>query len=54
MRATGSDINLLGAYSSANTGFITEFTPSMAGMAVNVKISQTDIMGYAQLTVDII
>ena len=45
--ATGSAINVLGANSSANTGFITEFTSRMAGMAVNAKISQTDIMGYA-------
>lgn len=47
MLATGSAINVLGANSSANTGFITEFTSSMAGMAVNAMISQTDIMGYA-------
>lgn len=47
MLATGSAINVLGANSSANTGFITEFTSSMAGMAVNANISQTDIMGYA-------
>lgn len=47
MLATGSAINVLGANSSANTGFITEFTSSMAGMAVNAKISQTNIMGYA-------
>ena len=47
MLATGSAINVLGASSSANTGFITEFTSRMAGMAVNAKISQTDIMGYA-------
>ena len=47
MLATGSAINVLGANSSANTGFITEFTSAMAGMAVNAKISQTDIMGYA-------
>lgn len=47
MLATGSAINVLGASSSANTGFITEFTSSMAGVAVNAKISQTDIMGYA-------
>ena len=47
MLATGSAINVLGANSSANTGFITEFTSDMAGMAVNAKIAQTDIMGYA-------
>ncbi len=47
MLATGSAINVLGANSSANTGFITEFTSSMAGMAVNAKISQTNVMGYA-------
>ena len=47
MLATGSAINVLGASSSASTGFITEFTSAMAGMAVNAKISQTDIMGYA-------
>lgn len=47
MLATGSAINVLGASSSANTGFITEFTSSMAGMAVNANIAQTDIMGYA-------
>lgn len=47
MLATGSAINVLGASSSANTGFITEFTSRMAGMAVNARISQTDIMGYA-------
>ena len=47
MLATGSAINVLGANSSANTGFITEFTSDMAGMAVNARISQTDIMGYA-------
>lgn len=47
MLATGSAINVLGANSSANTGFITEFTSAMAGMAVNARISQTDIMGYA-------
>ena len=47
MLATGSAINVLGANSSASTGFITEFTSAMAGMAVNAKISQTDIMGYA-------
>lgn len=47
MLATGSAINELGANSSAATGFITEFTSDMAGMAVNAKIAQTDIMGYA-------
>ena len=47
MLATGSAINVLGANSSANTGFITEFTSAMAGMAVNANIAQTDIMGYA-------
>lgn len=47
MLATGSAINVLGANSSASTGFITEFTSDMAGMAVNARISQTDIMGYA-------
>ena len=47
MLATGSAINELGANSSANTGFITEFTSRVAGMAVQAKISQTDIMGYA-------
>ena len=47
MLATGSAINVLGASSSASTGFITEFTSAMAGMAVNARISQTDIMGYA-------
>ena len=47
MLATGSAINVLGANSSASTGFITEFTSAMAGMAVNARISQTDIMGYA-------
>lgn len=47
MLATGSAINELGASSSAATGFITDFTSEMAGMAVNAKISQTDIMGYA-------
>ena len=47
MLATGSAINVLGANSSASTGFITEFTSAMAGMAVNANISQTDIMGYA-------
>ena len=47
MLATGSAINELGASSSANTGFITEFTSRVAGMAVQAKISQTDIMGYA-------
>jgi len=47
MLATGSAINVLGANSSANTGFITEFTSDMAGMAVNAHIAQTDIMGYA-------
>ena len=47
MLATGSAINVLGANSSANTGFITEFTSDMAGMAVNARIAQTDIMGYA-------
>ena len=47
MLATGSAVNVLGASSSAATGFITEFTSAMAGMAVNARISQTDIMGYA-------
>lgn len=47
MLATGSAINELGANSSANTGFITEFTSRVAGMAVQAKISQTNIMGYA-------
>lgn len=47
MLATGSAINVLGANSSANTGFITEFTSDMAGMAVNANIAQTNIMGYA-------
>ena len=47
MLATGSAINELGASSSANTGFITEFTSRVAGMAMQAKISQTDIMGYA-------
>ena len=47
MLATGSAINELGASSSANTGFITEFTSRVAGMAMQARISQTDIMGYA-------
>ena len=47
MLATGSAINELGANSSANTEFITEFTSRVAGMAVQANISQTDIMGYA-------
>ena len=47
MLATGSAINELGVSSSANTGFITEFTSRVAGMAMQAKISQTDIMGYA-------
>ena len=47
MLATGSAINELGANSSANTGFITQFTSRVAGMAVQANIAQTDIMGYA-------
>ena len=47
MLATGSALNVLGAASSANTGYIADFTSKLAAVAVQARISQTDIMGYA-------
>lgn len=47
MLATGSALNTLGAASSANTGYIADFTSKLAAVAVQARISQTDIMGYA-------
>lgn len=47
MLATGSALNELGAASSANTGYIADFTSKLAAVAVQARISQTDIMGYA-------
>lgn len=45
MLKAGSAINSLGASSTANEGYIVEFTKRMAGVAPAAKISAADIMG---------
>lgn len=44
---TGSAINELGMASTANEGYIVEFTKRVAGIAPNAKISIQDVMGLA-------
>ncbi|WP_288370308.1 phage tail tape measure protein [uncultured Algoriphagus sp.] len=43
----GSSINELGAASTANEGFLVEFTKRTAGMAPSARISITEILGLA-------
>ncbi len=44
---TGSAINALGAASTANEGYIVEFTKRVAGVAPQAKISIQNVMGLA-------
>ena len=44
---TGSAINELGAKSSANEGYLVEFTKRMAGASAQARISIADTLGYA-------
>lgn len=45
MLATGSAINELSASSSANAGYLVEFTARLAGVGTTFKLTQADIMG---------
>lgn len=45
MLATGSAINELSANSSANAGYLVEFTARLAGVGTTFKLTQADIMG---------
>lgn len=47
MIKTGSAINALGAASTANEGYIVEFTKRVAGVAPQAKISIENVMGLA-------
>lgn len=45
MLATGSAINELAANSSANAGYLVEFSARLAGVGATFKMTQADIMG---------
>lgn len=47
MLKTGSAINSLGASSTANEGYIVEFTKRMAGVAPAAKLSMENVLGLA-------
>lgn len=49
MLATGSVVNTLGQTSSANEGYIVDFTYRLAGMGHQAGLAQTQIMGYASV-----
>lgn len=49
MIATGSAVNDLAQSSSANAGYIVDFTARLAGVGLQAKISQQNIMGYASV-----
>lgn len=47
MLATGSAVNELAQSSSANAGYIVDFTASLSGVAIQAGFSQAQIMGLA-------
>lgn len=47
MLATGSAVNDLAQSSSANAGYIVDFTADLSGVGVQAKMSQAQIMGLA-------
>lgn len=47
MLATGSAVNDLAQTSSANAGYIVDFTADLSGVAIQAGFSQTQIMGLA-------
>ena len=47
MLATGSAVNELAQSSSANAGYIVDFTASLSGVAIQAGFSQSQIMGLA-------
>lgn len=49
MLATGSALNELAQNSSANAGYIVDFTSRLAGMGLQADISQQNIMGFASV-----
>ena len=49
MLSTGSVVNTLGQTSSANEGYIVDFTYRLAGMGHQAGLAQTQIMGYASV-----
>jgi TP901 family phage tail tape measure protein len=49
MLAVGSAINSLGQSSTANEGYIVDFTQRLAGVSAQAQISVSDIMGYASV-----
>jgi TP901 family phage tail tape measure protein len=49
MLATGSALNEIAQNSSANAGYVVDFTARLAGMGMQAKLSQQDIMGYASV-----
>lgn len=49
MLATGSAVNELAQSSSADAGYITNFTARLAGVSTQANIAQTDIMGFASV-----
>lgn len=49
MLATGSALNELSQSSSANGGYIVDFTARLAGMGIQAKISQQNTMGFASV-----
>ncbi len=49
MLATGSALNELAQSSSANAGYIVDFTSRLAGIGLQADLSQQDIMGFASV-----
>jgi TP901 family phage tail tape measure protein len=49
MLAVGSAINTLGQSSTANEGYIVEFTQRLSGVAAQAQISVADLMGFASV-----
>jgi TP901 family phage tail tape measure protein len=47
MLATGSAVNDLAQSSSANAGYIVDFTADLSGVGIQAKMSQSQIMGFA-------
>lgn len=49
MLATGSALNVIAQSSSANAGYVVDFTSRLAGIGLQAKLSQQDIMGFASV-----
>lgn len=47
MLATGSAVNDLAQSSSANAGYIVDFTADLSGVAIQAGMTQSQIMGLA-------